>query len=198
MLLVYRFLFLQTEQLEGRRKKELEGGSRGPPVRGRGRGEEGARVEIWIRPSTQAANPSSQRGGSESSRDSEQDGELGSLSASDVRSCSSFRSLSLIHKCTSSLMRYLPFHERHRLCGQFVLQVFSLLVLRRLFSLDVYSSFCRCLSPPLWRTRYILCCSFFPSHSVCSLYLFLLTLIHSLCLFSCLFHSISLALISVQ
>ncbi|XP_035035025.2 telomerase-binding protein EST1A isoform X2 [Hippoglossus stenolepis] len=74
----------KTEQLEGRRKKELEGGSRGPPVRGRGRGEEGARVEIWIRPSTKAANPSSQRGGSESSRDSEQDGELGSLSASDL------------------------------------------------------------------------------------------------------------------
>ncbi|XP_019952791.2 telomerase-binding protein EST1A [Paralichthys olivaceus] len=74
----------KTEQLERRRKQEIEGGSRGPPVRGRGRGEEGARVEIWIRPSTQAATPSSQRGGSESSRDSEQDGELGSLSASDL------------------------------------------------------------------------------------------------------------------
>ncbi|CAB1439473.1 unnamed protein product [Pleuronectes platessa] len=74
----------KTEQLEGRRKKEHEGGSRGPPVRGRGRGEEGARVEIWIRPSAQAATPSSHRGGSESSRDSELDGELGSLSASDL------------------------------------------------------------------------------------------------------------------
>lgn len=53
-------------------------------MRGRGRGEDGARVEIWVRPSGQAAATSSQRGGSESSRDSEQDGELGSLSASDV------------------------------------------------------------------------------------------------------------------
>ncbi|XP_023272358.1 telomerase-binding protein EST1A isoform X1 [Seriola lalandi dorsalis] len=74
----------KTEQLERRRRQEQEGGSRGPAVRGRGRGEEGARVEIWIRPSGQAATPSSQRGGSESSRDSEQDGELGSLSASDL------------------------------------------------------------------------------------------------------------------
>uniref|UniRef100_A0A4W6FKR4 Telomerase-binding protein EST1A n=1 Tax=Lates calcarifer TaxID=8187 RepID=A0A4W6FKR4_LATCA len=74
----------KTEQLERRKRQEHEGGSRGPAVRGRGRGEEGARVEIWIRPSGQAATPSSQRGGSESSRDSEQDGELGSLSASDL------------------------------------------------------------------------------------------------------------------
>lgn len=41
-------------------------------------------MEIWIRPSGPVA-PSSQRGGSESSRDSEQDGELVSLSASEVR-----------------------------------------------------------------------------------------------------------------
>lgn len=41
-------------------------------------------MEIWVRPSGQVATPSSQRGGSESSRDSEQDGELGSLSASEV------------------------------------------------------------------------------------------------------------------
>lgn len=54
-------------------------------MRGRGRREDGARVEIWIRPSGQVATPSSQRGGSESSRDSEQDGELSSLSASEVR-----------------------------------------------------------------------------------------------------------------
>ncbi|XP_078121480.1 telomerase-binding protein EST1A [Sander vitreus] len=74
----------KTEQLERRRRQEHEGGSRGPAVRGRGRGEDGARVEIWIRPSGQAATPSSQRGGRESSRDSEQDGELGSLSASDL------------------------------------------------------------------------------------------------------------------
>ncbi|KAF7657019.1 hypothetical protein LDENG_00032940 [Lucifuga dentata] len=77
-------LVLQADQLERRRKQEYEGGSRGPAVRGRGRGEEGARVEIWIRPSRHAAIPSSQRGGSESSRDSEQDGELGNLSASDL------------------------------------------------------------------------------------------------------------------
>ncbi|KAI3373761.1 hypothetical protein L3Q82_022346, partial [Scortum barcoo] len=74
----------KAEQLERKRRQEHEGGSRGPAVRGRGRGEDGARVEIWIRPSGQAATPSSQRGGSESSRDSEQDGELGSLSASDL------------------------------------------------------------------------------------------------------------------
>ncbi|XP_054481907.1 telomerase-binding protein EST1A [Anoplopoma fimbria] len=74
----------KAEQLERRRRQEHEGGSRGPAVKGRGRGEDGARVEIWIRTSRQAATPSSQRGGSESSRDSEQDGELGSLSASDL------------------------------------------------------------------------------------------------------------------
>lgn len=54
-------------------------------MRGRGRREDGARVEIWIRPSGQVATPSSQRGGSESSRDSEQDGELSSLGTSEVR-----------------------------------------------------------------------------------------------------------------
>lgn len=74
----------KAEELERRRMQEHEGGSKGPAVRGRGRGEEGARVEIWIRPSGQAATSSSQRGGSESSRDSEQDGELGNLSASDL------------------------------------------------------------------------------------------------------------------
>ncbi|XP_029375497.1 telomerase-binding protein EST1A isoform X2 [Echeneis naucrates] len=74
----------KAEQLERRRRQEHEGGTRGPAVRGRGRGEDGARVEIWIRPTAQAATPSSQRGGSESSRDSEQDGELGTLSTSDL------------------------------------------------------------------------------------------------------------------
>ncbi|KAM6983366.1 telomerase-binding protein EST1A isoform 1-T1 [Tautogolabrus adspersus] len=74
----------KTEQLERRRRQEHEGGSRGPAVKGRGRREDGARVEIWIRPSGQASTPSSQRGGSESSRDSEQDGELGNLSPSDL------------------------------------------------------------------------------------------------------------------
>ncbi|XP_056140451.1 telomerase-binding protein EST1A isoform X2 [Lampris incognitus] len=74
----------KADQLERRKRQETEGGSRGPAVRGRGRGEEGARVEIWIRPSGHVVNPSSHRGGSESSRDSEQDGELCSLSASDL------------------------------------------------------------------------------------------------------------------
>ncbi|XP_041864193.1 telomerase-binding protein EST1A isoform X2 [Melanotaenia boesemani] len=74
----------KAEQLDTKRRQEHEGGSHGPAVKGRGRGEEGARVEIWIRPSGQAATPSSQRGGSESSRDSEQDGEMGSLSATDL------------------------------------------------------------------------------------------------------------------
>ncbi|XP_031664685.1 telomerase-binding protein EST1A isoform X1 [Oncorhynchus kisutch] len=68
------------------RRQESEGGSRGPGVQGagRGRGEPGARVEIWLRPVVQAGALSSHRGGSESSRDSEQDGELGNLSASDL------------------------------------------------------------------------------------------------------------------
>ncbi|KAM9789085.1 telomerase-binding protein EST1A [Neosynchiropus ocellatus] len=74
----------KAEQLERRRRQEQEGGSEGPAVRGRGRGVEGARTEIWVRPTGQATNLSSQRGGSESSRDSEQDGELGTLSASDL------------------------------------------------------------------------------------------------------------------
>lgn len=55
-------------------------------------------MEIWIRPSGQAATPSSQRGGSESSRDSEQDGELGSLSASDVSSFAHSVSHSFSHR----------------------------------------------------------------------------------------------------
>ncbi|XP_061595747.1 telomerase-binding protein EST1A [Cololabis saira] len=74
----------KVEQLERRRKQEHEGGCRGPAIRGRARGDDGARVEIWIRPSAQSATPASQRGGSESSRDSEQDGELGGLSATDL------------------------------------------------------------------------------------------------------------------
>uniref|UniRef100_A0AAZ3SK91 Telomerase-binding protein EST1A n=1 Tax=Oncorhynchus tshawytscha TaxID=74940 RepID=A0AAZ3SK91_ONCTS len=74
----------KADQMERRRKQESEGGSRGPGVRGGGRGEEGARVEIWVGPIGQAGVPSSHRGGSESSRDSEQEGELGSLSPSDL------------------------------------------------------------------------------------------------------------------
>ena len=71
----------QADQLERRRKQDGEGLWRGPAVRGQVRGPEGARVELWIRPHASGAR----RGGSESSRDSEQDGELSSLSASDVR-----------------------------------------------------------------------------------------------------------------
>uniref|UniRef100_A0A8K9VCH4 Telomerase-binding protein EST1A n=3 Tax=Oncorhynchus mykiss TaxID=8022 RepID=A0A8K9VCH4_ONCMY len=74
----------KADQMERRRKQEWEGGSRGPGVRGGGRGEEGARVEIWVGPIGQAGVPSSHRGGSESSRDSEQEGELGNLSPSDL------------------------------------------------------------------------------------------------------------------
>uniref|UniRef100_A0A096MED0 Telomerase-binding protein EST1A n=1 Tax=Poecilia formosa TaxID=48698 RepID=A0A096MED0_POEFO len=74
----------KAEQFERRRRQEQEGGSQGPAVKGRRKWDDGARVEIWIRPSGQTTTPSSQRGGSESSRDSEQDGELGSLSATEL------------------------------------------------------------------------------------------------------------------
>ncbi|KAM4727292.1 telomerase-binding protein EST1A [Anableps anableps] len=73
----------KAEQFERRRRQEHEGGSQGPAVKGRRKWDDGARVEIWIRP-TGSTTPSSQRGGSESSRDSEQDGELGSLSATEL------------------------------------------------------------------------------------------------------------------
>ena len=95
---------MQADQLEGKRRQESEGGSRGPAVRGRGRGEDGARVEIWIRPSGPTANPSSHRGGSESSRDSEQDGELGSLSASDVSAPRHFPPTPHTHTHTQTLI----------------------------------------------------------------------------------------------
>lgn len=58
-------------------------------------------MEIWIRPSGPVAAPSSQRGGSESSRDSEQDGELVSLSASEVSP--SVSSGTFVFKFTSSV-----------------------------------------------------------------------------------------------
>ncbi|CAL9685259.1 unnamed protein product [Knipowitschia caucasica] len=72
----------KAEQLERKRKQECDDGSRGPTVKGRGR-EDRSRVEIWIRPTAQTSGPS-HRGGSESSRDSEQDGELGTLSTGDL------------------------------------------------------------------------------------------------------------------
>ncbi|XP_030648686.1 telomerase-binding protein EST1A [Chanos chanos] len=74
----------KAEQIERRRQQDLEGGSRVHRGRGgRNRGDEGARVEIWVRPSTRAAAPS-RTAGSESGKDSELDGELGTLSASDL------------------------------------------------------------------------------------------------------------------
>ncbi|MBN3318868.1 EST1A protein, partial [Atractosteus spatula] len=56
------------------------GGSSGPRGSGGGHGEDAARVEIWLRPGEQRQP----RAGSESGRESEQDSELGSLSASDL------------------------------------------------------------------------------------------------------------------
>ncbi|KAL0994823.1 hypothetical protein UPYG_G00127600 [Umbra pygmaea] len=73
----------KADQMERRRRQDSEGGSRGPGVGG-GRGEDAARVEIWVRPSGLTGAPSIHRGGSESSRDSEQEGELGNLSVSDL------------------------------------------------------------------------------------------------------------------
>lgn len=72
----------KAEQLERKTQQDVEGGSRGPVVRGRGR-EDRARVEIWLRPAGQTLSVS-QRGGSESSRDSEQDGEPGTLSTNEL------------------------------------------------------------------------------------------------------------------
>ncbi|XP_028840421.1 telomerase-binding protein EST1A isoform X1 [Denticeps clupeoides] len=78
----------KADQVERRRQQASEGGYRGPTGRGAGgggtgtgRGEEATRVEIWVRPS---GPTSSSRPGSESGKDSEQDGELGTLSASDL------------------------------------------------------------------------------------------------------------------
>uniref|UniRef100_A0A9J8DMT6 Telomerase-binding protein EST1A n=1 Tax=Cyprinus carpio carpio TaxID=630221 RepID=A0A9J8DMT6_CYPCA len=73
----------KADQIECRRKQEVDGGTRGPRghVGGR-RGEDGTRVEIWIRPT---GHPGTSRPtGSESGKDSEQDGELGTLSPSDL------------------------------------------------------------------------------------------------------------------
>ncbi|XP_052423477.1 telomerase-binding protein EST1A isoform X1 [Carassius gibelio] len=72
----------KADQIERRRKQE-DGGTRSPRghVGGR-RGEDASRVEIWIRPT---GHPGTSRPtGSESGKDSEQDGELGTLSPSDL------------------------------------------------------------------------------------------------------------------
>ncbi|XP_042588871.1 telomerase-binding protein EST1A-like isoform X2 [Cyprinus carpio] len=72
----------KADQIKLRQKQE-DGGTRGPRghVGGR-RGEDTTRVEIWIRPT---GHPGTSRlTGSESGKDSEQDGELGTLSPSDL------------------------------------------------------------------------------------------------------------------
>ncbi|XP_016394645.1 telomerase-binding protein EST1A-like [Sinocyclocheilus rhinocerous] len=72
----------KADQIERRQKQDDEG-TRGPRghVGGR-RGEDATRVEIWIRPT---GHPGTSRPtGSESGKDSEQDGELGTLSPSDL------------------------------------------------------------------------------------------------------------------
>ncbi|XP_026075847.1 telomerase-binding protein EST1A-like isoform X1 [Carassius auratus] len=73
----------KADQIECRRKQEVDGGTRGPRghVGGR-RGEDGTRVEVWIRPTVHLGT--SRPTGSESGKDSEQDGELGALSPSDL------------------------------------------------------------------------------------------------------------------
>ncbi|XP_057176862.1 telomerase-binding protein EST1A [Triplophysa rosa] len=73
----------KADQVERRQKQDSDVGTRGPRGHTGGRrGEDAARVEIWIRPS---GHPGvSRTAGSESGKDSEQDGELGTLSASDL------------------------------------------------------------------------------------------------------------------
>ncbi|XP_067288844.1 telomerase-binding protein EST1A isoform X1 [Pseudorasbora parva] len=73
----------KADQNERRRKQDSDGGTHGSRCHAGGRrGEDASRVEIWIRPS---GNPgTSHPTGSESGKDSEQDGELGTLSASDL------------------------------------------------------------------------------------------------------------------
>ncbi|XP_051763855.1 telomerase-binding protein EST1A [Ctenopharyngodon idella] len=73
----------KADQIEHRRKQDSDGGTHGSRGHAGGRrGEDASRVEIWIRPS---GNPGTSRPtGSESGKDSEQDGELGTLSASDL------------------------------------------------------------------------------------------------------------------
>ncbi|XP_077403161.1 telomerase-binding protein EST1A isoform X2 [Vanacampus margaritifer] len=71
----------KTEQLERcRRQDEQDGGSRGPAARGRAGPEDGARSEVWVRPSGHLGN----KAAGDFARDSEKDGELSGLSASDL------------------------------------------------------------------------------------------------------------------
>uniref|UniRef100_A0A8B9H253 Telomerase-binding protein EST1A n=1 Tax=Astyanax mexicanus TaxID=7994 RepID=A0A8B9H253_ASTMX len=73
----------KAEQIERRRKQDSEGSVCGPRGRGWSRGEDATRQEIWIRPSGHPGVPS-RTAGNESSKDSEQDGGLSSLNASDL------------------------------------------------------------------------------------------------------------------
>ncbi|TRZ04374.1 hypothetical protein DNTS_022913 [Danionella cerebrum] len=73
----------KADQIERRQKQDSDGVTQGPKSHSSGRrGEDASRVEVWIRPSgvTSTTRPT----GSESGKDSEQDGELGALSASDL------------------------------------------------------------------------------------------------------------------
>ncbi len=76
-------LLTKADQIECRRKQEVDGGTHGPRGNvGVRRGEDATRMEIWIRPT---GHPGTSRPkGNESGKDSEQDGELGTLSPSDV------------------------------------------------------------------------------------------------------------------
>ncbi|XP_072557548.1 telomerase-binding protein EST1A isoform X2 [Paramormyrops kingsleyae] len=71
----------KAEQLEQRHRLEPVGPSRGPRGGGR-RGQEPARIEIWVRPGGQPAATS--RTTSESGHEVERDGELEGLSTSDL------------------------------------------------------------------------------------------------------------------
>ncbi|XP_018603749.2 telomerase-binding protein EST1A isoform X1 [Scleropages formosus] len=76
----------KADQLERCQQREPEGACHGPRTSSSRRGDEPARVEIWVRPSGRSGSGSgaASRTGSESGRESEQDGELGTLSASDL------------------------------------------------------------------------------------------------------------------
>ncbi|XP_026783660.2 telomerase-binding protein EST1A isoform X1 [Pangasianodon hypophthalmus] len=73
----------KAEQIERRMKENMESGTRGPRGHGTVRSQDATRVEIWIRPSGHPG-VASRIEGSESGKDSEQDGGLRALSASDL------------------------------------------------------------------------------------------------------------------
>ncbi|XP_076876434.1 telomerase-binding protein EST1A [Brachyhypopomus gauderio] len=73
----------KAEQIERRRKQDLEADARGLRGRAGGRGEDATRVEIWIRPSGHPGAASS-LAGTELGKGAEQDTGLGALTASDL------------------------------------------------------------------------------------------------------------------